>query len=119
MRHLNPGLLKDLIKFARPTNSQLANGDTVQTLTEYLETYAFVEERSGGYSVQAGKVNSEAVIKVVVRYRPMGQDYLKVGDRVTWRGRSWVLTASPVVDRWRTSISMEATLDMGDSLRET
>lgn len=117
MRYLNPGLLKDKIIFARSQNSQGPNGDLIQTFEDYLETYAAVEEKSGGYSVEAGKVNSQSRIKVIIRYRGANSDYIKVGDRVTWRGRSWVITASPVVDSWRTSVAMEAVLMVDSSLR--
>lgn len=117
MKHLDPGLLKDKITFARSQNSQGLNGDLIKTFEDYLETYAAVEEKSGGYSVEAGKVNSQSRIKVIIRYRGANSDYIQVGDRVTWRGRSWIVTAGPVVDTWRTSVTMEATLMVDSSLR--
>jgi len=105
---LKAGDLRDHITFQRKTQTQLPNGDLTTILTPILSTYAKVQEKSGGYSVETANVNSNSVIEVWIRYRT--DIYLEVGDVVEWRGFEWVLENSPVVDHLRTSIYMTATI---------
>ena len=112
---IKSGELTDRIVFERSTSTQGVNGDLVTSFQPILTTFAKVREKSGGYSFDTGSVNSESRISIVMRYRP--DISLVTGDRVEWRGFSWILENSPVVDAKRTMIMMEATLKIESSER--
>lgn len=107
--------LKDKIAFERSTITYTQAGDAQTTWTQYLSTLARVKEKSGGYSFETGKVNSKARIEIKMRFRP-AQD-IRVGDRVKWRGFSWIIENSPISDEYRTSIYMMATIDVANTYR--
>jgi head-tail adaptor len=109
------GDLTDKIVFSRVNNTQSYNGDLLNTDTDILTTFAKVEQKSGGYSIETGSVNSESRIDVMIRYRPDVE--IRTGDRVKWRGFSWVIENSPIVDAWRTMIKFEATLKIEIAMR--
>ena len=115
MSILKAGELTDRIQFESKSTVTLPNGDKSVTWTPILTTWAKVREKSGGYSLETGKVNSQSRIKIEMRYRP--DVPVTVGNRVTWRRMSWILENSPVVDAQRTQISMDAILDVDSSQR--
>jgi SPP1 family predicted phage head-tail adaptor len=112
---IKSGELTDRIVFERSQSTQSSNGDLVTIFVPILTTFAKVREKSGGYSFETGSINSESRISIIIRYRP--DIALVTGDRVEWRGFSWILENSPVVDAKRTMIIMEATLKIETSDR--
>lgn len=112
---IKAGDLTDVIKFERANNTQSHNGDLISTFSEYLSTYGKVEEKSGGYSFDTGKINSQSRIEITLRYRP--DTSIITGDRVIWRGLSWLVENSAVVDSKRTTITMNAVLNIESTQR--
>lgn len=117
MKYPKAGELKDRITVERKSVTQSVNGDLVNTWTTILTTWAKVHEKSGGYSFEAGKVNSQSRIETWIRFRP--DSFMQVGDRVNWRGFSWLIENSPVSDPFRIWLSFMATLDIDTTQRSS
>jgi head-tail adaptor len=114
---MQTGKLTDRLIFSRPSRGQAENGDLVTTYQEVLNTWAQVLEKSGGYSMETGSINSQTRITVQMRFRP--DLPILVGDQVKWRGFEWIVENGPVVDAKRTYIMLEAVLKVETSKRES
>ena len=112
---LKAGDLRDKITFESSADFVADNGDRTYAWTEVLSTFAKVREKSGGYSYETGSLNGKSRIEIVIRYRT--DVIITIGNRVNWRGFSWIVSNSPVVDYLRTSITMEAVLDVSSANR--
>lgn len=112
---IKAGELRDKIVFEASSTTVAGNGDISYEWEELISTFAKVREKSGGYSYETGSLNGQSRITIVIRYRP--DVPITIGNRVQWRGFSWIVSNSPIVDYLRTSITMEATLQIANSNR--
>ena len=114
---MQTGELTDRLTFQRKTTVQGEAGDLFNSYSTVLTTFAKVREKSGGYSMETGSINSETRISVVMRYRP--DVAIVTGDKVTWRGFEWIVENGPVVDAKRTYIMLEAVFKVETTKRES
>jgi SPP1 family predicted phage head-tail adaptor len=106
---MKAGDLKDQVVVERSTRSTLLNGDTSTVWTILMTTWTNARMISGTEQMEAGKLTSENRIELKIRYRNDVQ--VAVGDRVSWRGRVWIVEEGIIVDPSRTMITMTAIVD--------
>lgn len=103
------GNLTDKIAFERKTLVLAGDGDLVSTWTPSMTTWADVEILTGAQQVDLGKTTSENRIRVKLLYRQ--DEQINVGDKVTWRSRTWIVEDMPIVDKRRVWVTMIAIVE--------
>jgi len=112
---ISAGELKDKIVIERPENVSNGSGGFETVYTPILNTFARVREKQPSTDLIASQQNIYNVVEFLMRYRP--QTFIKIGDRVTWRGFTFTVANSMIVDALRTSITILATAEMETSER--
>lgn len=109
------GQLREKILIERPERTSIGGGGFDTTYQTILNTFAAVnEERSNGQLV----ANQDNIINYVhfkIRYRP--DVFLSIGDRLTWRGFTYIVN-NIKVNYLRTQIDIYCNAEMETSSRE-
>jgi len=111
---MSSGKLTDNVIFEKRVAGRLPNRDLTSTWIETLRTLADVNVMTGEEQVKAGKLVSENRIKLKFRYRT--DVSFNAGDRVTWRGRTFLLEPGLIQDKKRTWFTMTAVSEFEGSV---
>lgn len=112
---LRAGDLKECITVQRPTRTQNGSGGQTTAYTDMLTTMAKVVEERSNPSEVANQENIKNYVHFKLRYRPC--DFLKIGDRLVWRGFNFTIN-NIKVDPMRTQIDIFVNSEMETSNRE-
>lgn len=74
--------LDQRVTLSVPTEATNTSGESVETFTEAFKSWAMVDAMGGGETFQAMRTDTNARIRVWIRYR----EAVDTTYRVTWRG---------------------------------
>jgi len=113
---IRAGELKDKLLIERPVRVEIGGGAFDTTYIEILNTYAAVVEQRSNPEMIANQENIHNYVHFKIRYRP--EIYIKISDRLTWRGFTFIVN-NIKVDPLRTQIDIYVTSEMETSQRST
>ena len=86
---LRAGELREKILIERPVRTPIGGGAYDTSYIEILNTYAAVVEERSNPEMIANQENIKNYVHFKIRYRP--EIYIKISDRITWRGFSFIV----------------------------
>lgn len=113
---LRAGELRERLKVQRPTRTANGSGGMATTYTDILCTNAMVVEERSNPDLIANQENIINYVHFKIRFRP--KVFLKIGDRLVWRGFNFTVN-NIKVDPLRTSIDIYVNSEMETSERQT
>lgn len=112
---LRAGELREKISIDRPTRVPIGGGAYDTTYINFLNTFAMVVEERSNPELIANQENIKNYVHFKIRYRP--EIYIKISDRLTWRGFYFIVN-NIKVSALRSQIDIYVNSEMETSSRE-
>lgn len=111
---ISAGSLREKLLIERPVRVANGSGGFDTTYEEVLNTFAMVVEERSNPELMANQENIINYVHFRIRYRPV--IFIKIGDRLVWRGFNFTVNNSKV-DPLRTQIDIYVNSEMETSQR--
>jgi head-tail adaptor len=112
---IRAGELREKISIDRPIRTPLGGGASDATYMNLLNTFAMVVEERSDPEMIANQENIVNYVHFKIRYRP--EIYIKLSDRLTWRGFYFIVN-NIKVSALRSQIDIYVNSEMETSRRE-
>lgn len=112
---IRSGELREKISIDRPVRTPIGGGGHETTYINILNTYAAVVEERSNPEMIANQENIKNYVHFKIRYRP--EIYIKISDRLTWRGFHFIVNNIKVT-ALRSQIDIFVNSEMETSSRE-
>lgn len=112
---IRSGELREKVTIDRPVRTPIGGGSSDTTYIPLLDTYAAVVEERSNPEMIANQENIKNYVHFKIRYRP--EIYIKISDRLTWRGFHFIVNNIKVT-ALRSQIDIYVNSEMETSSRE-